>query len=139
MLHLSRFRPDPATLSTFVACLWQGDVPQSLDLRTYLYTSTDPLEMALLWEGDAEAASYMDRAFATFGTWTDESVTDQTPAMHAALARDLDAFGDWMRRRGDDDDWIARQLDLRRRGRDAATPEDARAEAAAHDAEQPPA
>jgi hypothetical protein len=136
MLHLSRFSPDQTTFSEFIACLWQGQVPASLELHTYLYTSTQPLSMVLLWEGDDDAVAYMERAFGGFGDWTTEVVTDQTPSMVAALTRDLDAFGGWMRARGADDAVVDAALDLRRRGKESATQDDARAAAAAYDAER---
>lgn len=136
MLHLSRFSPEPTTFSEFIACLWQGDVPASLALQTYLYTSTMPLSMVLLWEGDDDAFAYMERAFGGFGSWDTEVVTDQTPSMQAALARDLDTFGEWMQARGADDASVDAALDLRKRGKESASQDDARAAAAAYDAER---
>jgi len=136
MLHLSRFTPHQATFSEFIACLWQGPVPASLALQTYLYTAGQPLSMVLVWEGDDDAVAYMDRAFGGFGTWHTEVVTDQTPSMLAALGRDLDSFGNWLRVRGADDAAVDAALDLRRRGKESATQDDARAAAAAYDADR---
>ena len=50
-------------------------------------------------------------------------ITDSTPGLAACFDRDLDAFGEWLRVRGSDDEEIARQLDVRRRGLVAASPE----------------
>jgi hypothetical protein len=136
MLHLSKFTPAPATFSEFIACLWQGDVPESLELRTYLYTAGQQLSMVLLWEGGDDAVAYMDRAFGGFGEWDTEVVTDQTPSMQAALRRDLDTFGEWMRARGADAATIEAALDLRRRGKESASTDAARAAAAAYDEER---
>jgi hypothetical protein len=136
VLHLSRFEPDPSTFSAFIACLWQGEVPASLELRTYLYTSTQPLSMVLLWDGDEDANAYMEHAFGDFGTFNTEVVTDYTPGMRAALDRDLDAFGRWMRARRVEHEELAAALDLRRRGMEATSREDARAAAAAYDVER---
>jgi hypothetical protein len=136
VLHLSRFEPDPSTFSAFIACLWQGDVPASLELRSYLYTSTEPLSMVLLWEGDDDAVAFMERAFGGFGVFATEVVTDRTPSMLAALARDLDGFGESLRVRGADEQAIADALDLRRRGKEAATQDAARVAAAELDAER---
>jgi hypothetical protein len=56
-------------------------------------------------------------------------VTDATPGLAAAFARDLDAFGAWMRGGGADEQTIAAALDVRRLGLESATQE-AAAEAA---------
>ena len=55
MFHVSRFTPDPTRFAEFLACLWQGDVPESLVLSKWLYLPGEPRAMLVLWEGDAVA------------------------------------------------------------------------------------
>ena len=64
--------------------------------------------------------AYIERAFGSFGELRTETVTDATPGMAAAFARDLDAFGDFLRQsQGASESDVAAQLDLRRRGLEA--------------------
>jgi hypothetical protein len=121
MLHVSRFRPDPTRVAEFLACLWQGPVPESLKLREWLYIEGEPRSMFLVWEGDEAAGAYVEQAFAGFGGLTTEIVTDATPGLAACLDRDLDAFGAWLAARDTPPDEITRQLDVRRRGLHAAS------------------
>jgi hypothetical protein len=121
--HVSRFVPDTTRSAEFLACLWQGPVPASLRLDRWLYLAGEPRAMLLLWEGDDEAGAYIDRAFGSFGDLETEIVTDATPGLAAAFARDLDAFGAWMRSGGADERTIAAALDVRRLGLESATPE----------------
>jgi hypothetical protein len=101
MLYLSRFVPDPTRTGEFLACLWQGPVPDDLTLHRWLYTTGSPPSMVLVWEGDDSASEYVQRAFGGFGGLTTEAMidatvmTDATPGLAACLARDLDG-----RRRG---------------------------------------
>jgi hypothetical protein len=139
-LHVSRFVPDTARMPEFLACLWQGDVPESLVLERWLYLQDEPggtlSGMLVMWEGDADATAYMERAFGRFGEFTTEVVVDNTPGLAAALARDLDAFGTTMQQRRATPEAIANALDLRRRGLEAPSQEDAAAAARAWQAEQ---
>jgi hypothetical protein len=137
MLHLSRFQPDSDHFPEFLACLWQGPVPASLELKLYYYVDVQPLEMVLVWEGDDTARSFMERAFGGFGNFTIEGISDRTPAMAAALARDLEGFGGIMAEWDQSAEQIERGLDVRRRGMQAASQEDARAAARAWAAEAP--
>ena len=84
-MHVSRFTPDPSRQAEFLACLWQGDVPSSLRLSKWLYLAGEPRRMLLLWEGDDEAAAYVERAFGGFGVLDTEAVTDSTPGLAAAF------------------------------------------------------
>ena len=140
VLHVSRFVPDPPHMSEFLACLWQGDVPGSLKLERWLYLQTEPPTelrgMLVMWEGDDEAAAYMERAFGGFGEFTTEVVVDNTPGLAAALVRDLDEFARTMERQGVAAEQIASQLDLRRRGKEASSQEEAAAAGRAWQAEQ---
>ena len=129
MMHLSRFTPDPSRQAEFLACLWQGEVPSTLRLSKWLYLPGEPRRMMLLWEGDDHAAAYIERAFGAFGVLETEAVTDATPGLEAAFARDLDAFGAWMSERGAPTDVVAEALEIRRLGKEATTPADAAARA----------
>jgi hypothetical protein len=133
MLYVSQFVPDRSRFAEFLACLWQGDIPAGLRLRSWLYRAEG---MFLVWEGDDDARGYVERAFGSFGDLSTEEVTDSTPGLAACFARDLDGFGEWMRQRGTGGDELARQLDVRRRGLEAATQEDAYAAGAAWAREQ---
>jgi hypothetical protein len=136
MMKLSRFRPDTMRTAEFLAGLWQGDVPPDLVLHRWLYVESDLRQMVLVWEGGAEAERWIQRAFGEFGTLTSESVTDTTGGLAACLARDLDAFGEWMRARGSTEDEITVQLDVRRRGLEASSRAEALAAGRAWRAEQ---
>ena len=128
MLHVTRFTPDPTRFAEFIACLWQGPVPDNLVLHHWLYLPGEPRSMLLVWEGDAEGDAYVARCFGSFGTLRSEAVTDATPGLAACFDRDLDAFGRFLEgSRLTPEDEIAAQLDLRRRGFEAATFEDAAA------------
>jgi hypothetical protein len=125
VLCLSRFVPDATKSPEFLACLWQGDVPTSLVLRGWLYPEGDPGTVLLMWEGDDAAGAYVERTFGPFGRLTTETIRDATPAMAAAFARDLDAFGRLLAAGGAGPDEVARQLDLRRRGVHSTSQEEA--------------
>jgi hypothetical protein len=125
MMRLCRFRPDPAVTPEFLAGLWHGDVPPDLILHEWLYVDIEPREMVLLWEGGEEAERWVDRSFAEFGTLTCEPVTNSTPGLAACLDRNLEQFGTWMRSRGSSESEIISQLDLRRRGLEARSREEA--------------
>jgi hypothetical protein len=127
VLHLSRFHPDTDRFAEFLACLWQGDVPETLELARWLYLTDEPRGMLILWEGDDAAREYIERAFGGFGTLQTEVVVDNTPGLAAAFARDLDGFGEVMRTQGASEAAIEQALDVRRRGMEAATQDDAAA------------
>lgn len=125
MICLYRFRPDPARNAEFLACLWQGSVPDDLRLDKWLYIDGDGREMVLLCECDEPGRTWIEHALGSFGVLTSETVTDSTPGLAACLERDLDAFGAWMRSRGAGDGEVARQLDVRRRGLSATSRDEA--------------
>jgi hypothetical protein len=82
--------------------------------------------MLLLWEGDESAGKWIERCFGGFGQLSTETVTtDATPGLAACLERDLVGFGAWLAARGSSDADIARQLDVRRRGLEAGSFEEA--------------
>jgi hypothetical protein len=116
VLYASKFDPDPARFAEFLACLWQGEIPDDLTLHRWLYLERQPQAMLLLWEGEAPARAWVERAFGSFGGLTIDPVTDATAGLAACLARDLDGFGAWLSARGVSGDELAAQLDVRRRG-----------------------
>jgi hypothetical protein len=137
MLELTHFTPDPDRFAEFIACLWQGPVPDDLRLHKWLYLPGEPRAMMVLWEGGSEAHGYMERAFGSFGQIRSEAVTDATPGLAAAFDRDLNAFGEYLRRSGQmPEAAIAGQLDLRRRGLEAVDQEAAAAAGQQWQAEQ---
>lgn len=135
-MYATRFTPDQSRSAEFLACLWQGPVPESLELSKWLYLPGEPRRMLILWEGDDDARAYIERAFGAFGTLDTETVTDATPGLAAAFARDLDAFGRHLETTGSSPDAIATALDVRRRGMEASSQEDAAAAGRAWAAEQ---
>lgn len=138
MLHLSRFAPDYDRLSEFLAILWQGSVPDSLVLHRYLYTASEPLGMVLLWEGDSVAEAHMERVWGQYGELSTEIVTDATGSLLAALNRDLDGFGAILQERGWSAEEIADSLEIRRRGMEAESHQDAVEAGRAFDREHAP-
>jgi hypothetical protein len=127
MLYLSRFQPEPSRSAEFLACLWQGQVPADLTLHRWLYVGEGPKEMVLFWEGGEAAKAYVEKAFGDFGTLSTQPVTDATPGLQACLERDLDAFGRWLSERGTPAAQVDRQLDVRRRGLQSTSREEAAA------------
>jgi hypothetical protein len=119
MLHHSHFQPDTARIGEWLACLWQGPAPADLVIRQWLYLPGEPRSMIMVWDGGAAAEAFVERAFGGFGQIETHRVTDATPGMALAVARDLDGFDAWMTERGASRAEIDRQIDLRRRGRDA--------------------
>jgi hypothetical protein len=136
VFHVSRFTPDQARLAEFLACLWQGEVPASLQLVKWLYLPGEPRAMLLLWEGDDDARAHVERVFGNFGALDTEVVTDATPGLAAAFARDLDAFARHLEASGTPPDAIAAALDVRRRGMEASSQDDAATAGRAWAAEQ---
>jgi hypothetical protein len=116
MLHHSLFHPDQSRIGEWLACLWQGPSPADLVIRHWLYLPGEPRGMVMLWEGGADAEAFVARAFGGFGTIETQVVTDATPGMALAIARDLDGFEQWMNARGATPEDTARAIDLRRRG-----------------------
>lgn len=123
MVRLSHFQPDVGRTGEFLALLWQGQVPKSLILHKWLYLESSPRTILLLWEGDDAAQAYVERVFGGSGVLNTQSVTDATEGLALCFDRDLDGFGRWLTERGATETEIERQLDVRRRGRDAPTPE----------------
>ncbi len=123
MVRLSQFQPDIHRTGEFLAILWQGQVPKSLILHKWLYLESSSRTILLLWEGDDDARAYVERVFGGFGALTTQVVTDATEGLALCFDRDLDGFGRWLAERGTSATEIERQIEVRRRGRDAPTPE----------------
>jgi hypothetical protein len=136
MLYASQFEPDQDRFAEFLACLWQGDVPGDLTLHRWLYLEREPRAMLLLWEAEGPGRAWVERAFGSFGTLTTDAVTDATAGLAACLDRDLDGFGAWMSGRGVSEEELAAQLDVRRRGLEAPSPDAAAAAGRAWAAER---
>lgn len=125
--YVSRFEPDETRFAEFLACLWQGEIPVSLTLHRWLYLRSVPRAMLLFWEGDEAAKAYVDRSFGGFGALKSDVVTeDATPGLAACFRRDLEAFEDWLVSR-EEPQAVQRQLDVRRRGLQASSQEQAAA------------
>ncbi len=122
-LHHSHFQPDQARIGEWLACLWQGPAPAGLVIRGWFYLPGEPRSMVMLWDGDDAAEAYVARAFAGFGKIQTQVVTDATPGLALAIARDLVGFEAWMNAHGFPKEDIARQVDLRRQGKAASSQE----------------
>jgi hypothetical protein len=133
---MTKFTPDQTRMAEFIACLWQGPVPKDLLLHKWIYLQGEPRAMLILWEGDGDAEEYIARAFGSFGTLDSEVVTDATTGLATCFQRDLDGFGAFLRGRGSDEGEVAAQLDLRRRGLEASTLDEAAAAGRAWQAER---
>jgi hypothetical protein len=127
VLHVSRFVPDPDRFAEFIACLWQGSLPDDLELQRWIYIDGEPRQMVLIWEGGEDAAHFVDERFGAFGLLTTEGATEATGGLAACFDRDLEGFGRWMRGRGSSEPTIDSELDLRAGGLHAASLEEAAA------------
>jgi hypothetical protein len=134
-LHHSHFQPDLDRVGEWIACLWQGAVPADLVVRQWLYLPGAPRGMIMLWEGEAAGEAYVERAFGPFGALDTQVVSDATLGLAAAINRDLAGFERWLRDRGASAQEVARQVDLRARGKAAPTQAAAAAEGRAWTAE----
>jgi hypothetical protein len=137
VFHITKFTPDQTKTAEFLACLWQGSVPDELVLHKWIYLDGEPRSMLILWEGGAEAEAYVARAFGSFGSLDSQTATDATPGLATCFQRDLDGFASFLRDQllspeGD----VAAQLDLRRRGLEASSQDEAAAAGRAWQAER---
>ncbi len=125
MLHVSRFAPDPDRFAEFIACLWQGSLPEDLALERWIYLDTEPRQMMLIWEGGEDATRFVEERFGSFGLLTTEEATEATGGLTACFARDLEGFGQWLRGRGTPESTVEPQLALRAAGLRATSLEEA--------------
>jgi hypothetical protein len=134
-LFVSIVQPKEGRADEWIAALWQGPGPENAVVRQWLYLPGSPRRMMMVWEGDEAAKAFVDRTFSDFCRVETEVVTDATPGMQCAFARDLEGFETWMRDRGDPPEMIGRWVELRRRGRDSPSLSEALAAARAWAAE----
>ena len=128
MLHVSQFQPDTSRSAEWLAVLWQGAVPASLVIRTWLYLDEEPRRMVFLWDGDEEAEAWVEDRFREFGALSTERVRNATLGMTHAMHRDLVALREVMAATGAyTDDELDAELELRRRGKEATDREAAAA------------
>lgn len=127
MLLVLKFTPDPTTFSEFIAALWQGPRP-GITVERWIYLDTDPRSMLLI----CDAATLDDRAwleerFGSFGQLDIWGGDEATAGMATAIDRDLDGFREFLLRRGNTEEEVAPQLELRRQGMTAGTLQEAMA------------
>jgi hypothetical protein len=126
VLLTSLFTPAPGQPGALVASIWQGEAPPGLVVQRWLYLG-EPLEkMLLIWEAaDEQERDWLLARIAPFGDLETWVTSDATAGMATAIARDLDGFGQFLRSRGSNEEAIATELDVRRRGAASASLDDA--------------
>jgi hypothetical protein len=125
MLLTTIFKPG-GQMGPFLAALWQGDTPPGIVVQRWIYLGVPTEKMMLVWEAaDDDEREWLESRLRPFGEIDSWVCSDSTPGMAAAMGRDLDGFGEWMRQRGTPEAAIATQLDVRRRGMEASTFDDA--------------
>lgn len=131
MLLTSLFTPSPGRPGALVAALWQGATPPGLVVQRWLYLGQPTEKMLLVWQvADDDERAWLEARMAPFGelqTWVTD---DATPGMATAMARDFDGFGEFLRGRGTPEPAIEAQLDVRRRGLESGSVDEAAAAAA---------
>lgn len=130
MLYHTTFRIDMSRANEWLACLWQGPVPPDLKVRDWLTLTGEPRVQLLLWEGGDEARRFVERVFGSFGEIETRPATSSN-GMALAIGRDLAGYERMMKERNTAPAELARQVDLRRRGMEAPTPQAAMAAAQA--------
>jgi hypothetical protein len=128
----------PQRMGPWIASLWQGDAPDGLIVRRWLYLG-ERRECALLeWETSSEAGrAWLEARMAPHGNFTTWPVADDaTVGMMAAMRRDLDQFAGFLGQRRASEAETDAALDLRRRGLRAASLDEAAAAGSAWDKEQ---
>src|ERR1700760_1547092 len=119
----------PQRMGPWIASLWQGDAPDGLIVRRWLYMG-ERRECALLeWETPSEdGRAWLEARMAPHGKFTTWPVVDDaTAGMVAAFQRDLGQFADFLEQRQASKADTEAALDLRRRGKDAASLDEAAA------------
>lgn len=134
MIYHTTFLIDPERVNEWLACLWQGPAPTDLKVREWLTLAGEPRTAILIWEGGGDARAFVERAYGGFGQVETREATSST-GMASAFARDLEGYERMMKERKADPAEIARQVDLRRRGMEAADQASASAAARAWVAE----
>jgi len=130
-MYVSSFTPNPAHGAELLACLWQGPVPPSLQLTTWLYMPGEPRRILFIWDGDDDAVAFVEGVLSPFGELTTDLATDATGLLASALARDLDACRTWLSNSGTPPDAVEQQVEIRRLGLESASRDEAIAAAQA--------
>lgn len=136
MLLTSLYTPHPDQPGALVASLWQGTTPPDLRIQRWLYLGEPREKMLLVWEVDHDSTrAWLEARMAPYGELVTWVTSDSTEGMVAAMERDYDRFGAFLRARGSSEERIERELDVRRRGAAAPSVEAAASAAAAWAAE----
>jgi hypothetical protein len=128
MLFVSILTSDRSRDPELWATIWQGGAPRGIKVIGAYNLGND--KRVFIWEGDSAGdLQFMDR-FNQVGVLETYPAFDRTSGWQYAFAKDLDAFAAQLRSRaGRNVEQVERAIELRRRGRQAPTPEAARAEA----------
>ena len=131
MLFVSILASDRARDPELWATIWQGDPPPSINLIGAYNLGND--KRVFIWEGETVAdTQFMDR-FNEVGVLETSPAFDRTEGWRAAFAKDIDGFGERLRRGAST---AAAGVDLRTRGMNAPNRHAARAAARQWTAEQ---
>ena len=128
MLYVSILTSDRARDPELWATIWQGGSPPSIKVIGAYNLAND--KRVFIWEGESVAdLQFMDR-FNYVGVLETYPAFDRTEGWTQCFAKDVDTFAARMlERAGRNRERAERAIDLRRRGRNAATLEAARAAA----------
>jgi len=128
MLFVSILTSDRSRDPELWCTMWQGGAPPSINVIGAYNLASD--KRVFIWEGESVAdLQYMDR-FNYIGVLETYPAFDRTEGWRDCFAKDLDIFAARiLERAGSNRERAERAVDLRRRGRNAATMEAAQAEA----------
>ena len=135
MLFVSILASDRARDPELWATIWQGDPPPSINLIGAYNLGND--KRVFIWEGETVAdTQFMDR-FNEVGVLETYPAFDRTEGWRAAFAKDIDGFGERLRRgAATAAAGVESAVDLRTRGMSAPNRHAARAAARQWTAEQ---
>ena len=134
MLFVSILISDRARDPELWATIWQGDPPPSINLIGAYNLGND--KRVFIWEGETVAdTQFMDR-FNEVGVLETSPAFDRTEGWRAAFAKDIDGFGERLRRGASTAAGVESAVDLRTRGMSAPNRHAARAAARQWTAEQ---
>src|ERR1700759_2737073 len=119
----------PQRMGPWIASLWQGDAPDGLVVRRWLYLGERRERALLEWESAGEEGqAWLEARMTPHGAFTTSPVADDaTAGMVAAFQRDRGQFAGFLGQRGAGKAEPEAALDLRRRGLQAASLEEAAA------------
>ena len=135
MLFVSILASDRARDPELWATIWQGDPPPSINLIGAYNLGND--KRVFIWEGETVAdTQFMDR-FNEVGVLETYPAFDRTEGWRAAFAKDIDGFGERLRRgAATAAAGVESAVDLRTRGMNAPNRHAARVAARQWTAEQ---